>query len=221
MRVWILISLIGLSTGCGVVFGEEEEDNSSQVNCPDWTLTTDSTTIYGNIGKSDQTPTGILMSFEQPPIEDDTQAGTLVSATPVSLSVGNKQGTDIVLQIIQNPFVYSSSTKEDGKPVSYAPPVLQVTSNQNGMVTGLITGQLIKTDTARNPSTPRGVETNTVNPASVTHGANEQRTTHRAVGMGCGLIHLINQRGQRLPTRRARLAWWSNGDDIPQQQRPL
>lgn len=96
MRLWILISLIGLSTSCGVVFGEEE-NNSSDVDCPDWTLTTDSTIIYGNIGKSDQTPTGILMSFEQHPIEDDTQAGTLVSATPVNLNVGNKQGTDITL----------------------------------------------------------------------------------------------------------------------------
>jgi len=133
-----------------------EEEIQSNITCPGWSFESKSHNSSGSIASSSNNGV-FLISFEQDPTVEDVRVGTLVTPSSITLKEGS-QDINMTLQIQQTPLIWSSSTREDGAPVSYEAPQLIIQNINKNFIIGRIKGQARKIDTSNNSTSIENFE---------------------------------------------------------------
>lgn len=129
--------------GCGLT------DQAEPVNlqCPSWTFKTEQHSLSGALATITKLEGQTIIHFDQDPTQDDIKAGTLVAPQDIPMKLGEADA-EFTLFMQQTPWIWSSSTKEDGGATNYIAPTLTIHRQDDQLVSASITGQIRTLDVA-------------------------------------------------------------------------
>lgn len=118
--------------------GPTEDNITPNTECPEWTFTSSSVELFGNIGTITQIEGRTIFYFDQHPIQDETIAGSLTLEREADISK-NIQDEPFAIQIINGPLIFTTPTNTSSK--------INSIEKINTLMHGKISGKIVKTDT--------------------------------------------------------------------------
>lgn len=117
--------------------GPAEDSATPNTECPEWTFTSNSIELFGNIGTITQIEGRTIFHFDQHPTQDEVIAGSLVLEREVNLNK-NIQSEPFALQIIKDQLIFTTPTSTSA--------TINTIEKLSTLMHGKISGKIIKTD---------------------------------------------------------------------------